>query len=190
MADKRAQLAKKKRAKQKKKRQAASVARAARTPKVPTGAPRRASVADAAGWPMGEGYLSSTWHEQGAQVHGCFVREHASGRVAAVFFHADLENGGVTDVLSHGDVHPDAVHGEMARRSELSGEAMLTTDGHLVAKVFHTARALGGPPPDDLDTLLTFFGDVDGSEASFEVLTGTPPPPPEKRKSLLGWLFG
>lgn len=190
MADKRTQLAKKKRAKQKKKREAASVARALRTPKTPATGARRAAVSDAAGWPLGEGYLSSTWHEQGAKVHGCFVREHANGRVAAVFFHADLENGGLTEVLAHGDVHPDSVHGEMARRSELSGDAMMTTDGHLVAKVFHTALALGGEPPADLDTLTTFFGDVDGSEATFEILTGTPPPPPEKRKSLLGWLFG
>jgi hypothetical protein len=189
VADKRTHRAQKKRAKHKRKREEARRARAERTPKAPR-AGGRVSVREATDWPVGDCYLSSSWHEHGAKAHGAFVRTHSSGRMAAAFFLADLEHGGITEVVAHGDVSLAAVQGEMARRSEASGDPMLVVEPDLVVKVFETAAAMVDDPPPEAEALRALFGDVDGSGTDFTLLTGTPPPPDPPRTSLFSLLFG
>lgn len=192
-ADRRAQ---KKREKQKKKRESASRERAARQPDAPSptpGRPRR-DVRDAVAWPVGECFLSETWSEHGPRVQAGFVRQHENGRCAAVFFAADLRDGGVSDVLPAGDVSPEAVTGEVARRSELAGHALAVAEPDLVVKVLHTALALGEergcPPPGHLDQALALFGELDGSTVDHQLLTGEPPPPVARKRTLFDVLFG
>ncbi|MCA9567251.1 MAG: hypothetical protein KC656_05390 [Myxococcales bacterium] len=194
MGSKADQRAQKKREKQKKKRAEASRARASRAPVVPASRSGRPDLSAAAGWPLGECYLSETWSEHGPRVEAGFVRQHAGGRCAAVFFAADLRDGGVSDVLAAADVSSDAVTGEVARRSERAGHALHLAEGDLVARVLHTALELGDTNgverPAGIADALELMGEVDGSTSPFTLLTGPPPPPPPKKKTLLGWIFG
>lgn len=192
-ADRRAQ---KKREKQKKKRQDASRTRASR-PSLGSAGPerrRRADVSGAVDWPVGECFLSETWSDHGPRIHAGFVRRHANGRAAAVFFAADLRDGGVSDILPAGDVSEDAITGEVARRSELAGHALAVAEPDLVVKVFHTALTLGDDNgvarPEHVDQALLLFDDLDGTSVDYRLLTGEPPPPPPKKQTLFGLLFG
>lgn len=187
--------AQKKREKQKKKRDEARATRGSRKPPPSAAAPPRDAGLDGAErWPVGECYLSENWHEHGAHVHAAFVRNHSDGRLAAAFFEVDLREAGVIEVLARGGVSLGGVQGEMARRSELAGHAMLVAEPALVAKVVRTGlawgRSRGRPDPDGLDEALGLLGELDGSDAPEAILTGDPPPPPEKRKSLFSRLFG
>lgn len=192
MASKNERRAQKKREKNKKKRTAAHKARGSRRPAdVPSSAaPKRADVREATGWPTGDCYLSETWPEHGPVVQGGFVRQHANGRCAAVFFQADLRRGGVADILAHGDVSSDAVLGEMVRRSEAAGHAMVIVEPDLVVKAFRTALELQDDDVAGTAEALALFGDLDGSGVDYALLTGEPPPPTPKKKSLFTWLFG
>lgn len=186
--------AQKKREKQKKKRDAARATRGSRPAPTAAGTARSPGLDGAERWPAGECYLSEHWHEQGARVHAAFVRAHSDGRLAAAFFEVDLLRDGVVGVLARAGVSEGAIQGEMARRSELTGKAMLVAEPALVAKVVRTGlawgRTNGSPDPAGLSEALGLLGDEDGTSAPQAVLTGEPPPPPEKRRSLLGRLFG
>ncbi|MCB9677316.1 MAG: hypothetical protein H6737_19550 [Alphaproteobacteria bacterium] len=187
--------AQKKREKQKKKRDEARKVRGSRKPPEPQAGERvDRGLKGADAWPIGECYLSEDWHEQGARVHAGFVREADDGRRAAAFFEVDLRRDGVVECLARGGVSLGAIQGEMARRSELSGKAMLVAEPDLVVKLVHTGyeltRSAGNPLPDGLDEAMGLFGTLDGSTAAEAILTGDPPPPPPKKKTLFGLLFG
>ncbi|MEZ4317540.1 MAG: hypothetical protein R3F61_08545 [Myxococcota bacterium] len=194
MADRNDLRAQRKREKQRKKRESAQKSRGSRKPAVPTAAPVDRGLKGAEAWPVGECYLSENWHEHGARVHAGFVRESSDGRRAAAFFEVDLRRDGVVEVLARGGVSEGAVQGEMARRSEASGNAMLVAEPDLVVKVVRAgvdlSRSRENALPDGLDEALRLFGDLDGSTAPEAVLTGDPPPPPAKKKSLFSLLFG
>jgi hypothetical protein len=188
----------KRREKQRKRRDKARRVRGSRTP--PPGSPGSADRVDrslngAEAWPVGECYLSEHWHEHGARdVHAGFVREAEDGRRAAAFFALDLRRDGLTEVLARGGVSEAAIQGEMARRSEEAGHAMLVAEPDLVVKVVLAAVALNEARDADLPSgareALALFGDLDGSSVREAILTGEPPPAPAKRRSLFSVLFG
>lgn len=189
MGSKRDNRAQKKREKSRKKRDDARRTRGSRpgiqSPAVASGL----AAAEAVRWPVGECYLSQHWHEHGPHLHAVFTRAASDGRVAVAFFELDLESGGVIDVLFRAPVSADAVLGEVARRSELSGDPIQVSDALRVRKAVEVAMELGGAPA-MLPEALALFGDLDPRACEDSFLTGSPPPPPPKKKSLFTMLFG
>lgn len=189
MGSKRDRRAQKKREKSRKKRDAARRTRGSRagapSPALATGL----AAAEAVRWPVGECYLSQHWHEHGPMLHAVFTRAASDGRVAASFFEVDLRSEGIVDVLFRAPVSAEAVLGEVARRSELSGEPIQLDDPLRVCKAVEVARELGGDHP-MLPEALALFGDLDARACPDAFLVGSPPPEPVKKKSLFSMLFG
>lgn len=162
MADKRAQRAQKKREKDRKKRQAARSKRGTR--KTST------SLAAAAGWPLGECWISDNWDQRGANVLVGFSRMPSGGLGAAAFFELDLAEDGVTKVDAYRRVNSDQVMGEAANRA---GErTVLALDPALGVKLVHAARELQDSEPSKLGDAMVLFGDIGPEDSDEEILTG------------------
>lgn len=186
MADKRTQRMQKKREKQKKTRTKRQVAR------------KRMNAAAAGGleraheWPVDECYLSSNWHEQGAQVWAAFVRTHVSGTTAVALCQVDLAHRGLVSVQLGEVPSPEHVHGLLVEHSDPF--PLLETAPELVVKVVQAAvehgRTTGHTPPKEYGRLQRLWADIDPDESPMDVLVGEPPPAPEKKVGWLGKLFG
>ena len=182
MADKRTRRQQKKREKQRLRREAKQKERR----ELAKGS--RGGLSTAVRWPVGTCYLSQNWHEQGAHVHACFVRTHASGRCAVVLAEVDLAERGILDLRA--DVVPseDHVRGLLVDRSEPN--AMLETAPELVVKVILEGEAHGRTgghtPPRTIEKARPLWADVDTDATHHEVLVGTEPPEPAKKEG--GWL--
>ena len=187
MADKRARLKEKKRARQKKNREKARKARAARKPSGSDDGLR-----DANRWPVSECYLSDNWYDQGARVHAVFSRAREVGPAAFAQFEIDLAERGVVSVRTGVVPSLDHVRGLCVDLADK--HAMLDTSPAQVVKVVRAAaehgRSGGHGTPKGYEEAVRLFAGVDPDLAPHDVLVGEPEAKPEKKPSLFARLFG
>lgn len=149
-----------------------------------------ASLDEASSWPVGECYLSSNWHERGAEVHAGFTRIHADGRRAAAFFEIDLAKKGVVGCVAKAGLSDANIQGELVRRSS-DERPMLVMEPELVVKLVEAAAAWGashgGSLPPAYANGLKLFGSVKGADSPHEIRCGTeedPAPPPPAAEGM------
>jgi hypothetical protein len=170
MADKATVRKQKRREKQRKVREKKQKGRRDRN------ASARGGLDKAVHWPIGECYLSSNWHEQGAQVHAAFVRTHPSGRSAVAMMEVDLAHRGV--VSCEVGIVPGLDHVRALLMERSDPYPMLETSPAQVVAVVEAGVAHGATegatPPKGYADARNLFGDVDAEDSPHEVLVGAP----------------
>ncbi|GEM_PF-4906320 len=179
----------KRRQKQKQKARVRSQRSSRPGPGAPSGRQRGVPVDVAVGWPVSDGWISSTWYEQGPEVHAAFVRQHEDGRVAGALFHLDLGTGQVLEARTVSGSEGQ-LNAELSRRSS-EERPMVQVPGTTVVKAaldcaeYGVARGLEVPP--SFESACALFGQLNASDTEVELLLGPEPAGASATKAKRGW---
>lgn len=153
-----------------------------------------AGVKTAMRWPIFDCYLSSNWHERGAQVVAAFARKNDNGQVAAAFMEIDLERRGLHTASFRSDL-VEGNYGFLLSEKSDNDNPLLSVSPSLVAKVAREgaqwSRNNGHSVPSAWANISQLISDVDVSGQEVDLLFGSAEeeddPTDEAPKAPGGW---
>lgn len=137
------------------------------------------SAEQAAGWPLGECYISQDWHEKAPQIQAIFTRLRKDGRMAAALFELDLAEAGVKGARLELDWKLSSLQQVLVALSR--EKPLVVCEPGLVVKVVQEAAKLGEGSTPQLARARALFGEIKPS--SSEILTGAAPAPKAEEAS-------
>lgn len=127
-------------------------------------------------WPLYEVLLSEEWQEAGAIIQILVARQSPQEHIAVAAFLVDLGCLGVKNAF--GRISESRSQYKELRDGMASGQAMITADLNLVAKIVQEgiayAQELGFKPDPDYRQAMLVLGDADPEACSVDIPLGGP----------------